>query len=164
MPFQSIVCRERYSYRLPATGGGHRAGPPPPLVGPKVNELQTGDSDQPPSATAGIGPPQSPGEGSWRAWGRMTRLGAVPGPWNHSVCAVTWACAASSVSYSDNAPGRTRTCNTATCAAYRPASAMECCRYTTGDKMGLASPTWEEHALKNRGCPETGPSSPGTRK
>ena len=71
-----------------------------------------------------------------------------PRPMLHSILAVTSACAASCATNQRIAPGRARTCNTATCAAYRPASAMECYLLHHGGQNGAGSPTSEEDTYK----------------
>ena len=74
-----------------------------------------------------------------------------PRPMLHSILAVTSACAASCATNQRIAPGRARTRNTATCAAYRPASAMECYLLHHGGQNGAGSPTSEEDAHKKVG-------------
>ena len=122
-------------------------GPSPPCVGPKANGLKQAtriDRNRKARTTAIARRGIKVGLGTDETVSR-------PRPMMHSLLAVTSACAASCATNQRIAPGRARTCNTATCAAYRPASAMECYLLHHGGQNGAGSPTSEEDAHKKAG-------------
>ncbi len=147
--------RERSPYRLPAPGGGHRMGPSHPCVGPKANGLKQAtriDRNRKARTTAIARRGTKAGLGTDETVSR-------PRPMMHSLLAVTSACAASCATNQRIAPGRTRTCNTATCAAYRPALRMECYLLHHGGKTGTMVPASEEDTQKNKAWLATRPNS-----
>ena len=127
-------------------------GPSPPCVGPKANGLKQAtriDRNRKARTTVIARRGTKAGLGTDETVSR-------PRPMMHSLLAVTSACAASCATNQRIAPGRARTCNTATCAAYRPASAMECYRYTTGAKPGQWSRLRRRIHTKKSGLPRPG--------